>query len=307
MVLSKIRVDDVIKENGKISGVLAGGDELRADVVIACDGVLSLLSEKAGLQSPPSPQNFALGIKEVISLDSGVINDRFRLEGNEGAAHLYVGDITQGKFGGGFLYTNRESLSLGVVIGIEDAIDEKNPIEVPALLEAFKSRPEITPLIRGGNSVEYSAHVIPEGGFKAMGNLYGNGILVAGDAAGLALNIGFTVRGMEYALASGYFAAQTVLKAREAGNFSAVALGIYKRLLEEGFVLQDAKNFQETPAVLSNPRVFTHYPEMIGNLMKDIYAVPAGPKERLYPTLKRHVSLGELWGIVKDMREVMKI
>jgi len=307
MVLSKIRVDDVIKENGKISGVLAGGDELRADVVIACDGVLSLLSEKAGLQSHPSPQNFALGIKEVISLDSGVINDRFRLEGNEGAAHLYVGDITQGKFGGGFLYTNRESLSLGVVIGIEDAIDEKNPIEVPVLLEAFKSRPEITPLIRGGNSVEYSAHVIPEGGFKAMGNLYGNGILVAGDAAGLALNIGFTVRGMEYALASGYFAAQTVLKAREAGNFSAVALGIYKRLLEEGFVLQDAKNFQETPAVLSNPRVFTHYPEMIGNLMKDIYAVPAGPKERLYPTLRRHVSLGELWGIVKDMREVMKI
>jgi electron transfer flavoprotein-quinone oxidoreductase len=307
MVLSKIRVDDVIKENGKISGVLAGGDELRADVVIACDGVLSLLSEKAGLQSPPSPQNFALGMKEVIALDSRVINDRFHLEGNEGAAHLYVGDVTQGKFGGGFLYTNRESLSLGLVIGIEDAIDKKLPVEVPALLEAFKSRPEITPLIKGGNSVEYSAHLIPEGGFKALGKLYGNGILVAGDAARLALNIGFTVKGMEYALASGYFAAQAVLKAKEAKNFNIETLSVYRKLLEESFVLQDSKNFQETPAVLGNPRFFTHYPEMIGNLMKDIYAIPAGPKERLYPTLRKHLSLGELWSIAKDMREVMKI
>ena len=307
MVLSKIRVDDVIEDHGKIVGVVAGGDELRADVVIACDGVLSLLSEKAGLRSPASTRNFALGIKEVITLNSGVINDRFALNGDEGAAHLFVGEVTRGKFGGGFLYTNRESLSLGVVVGIEDAMDAKLPVEIPALLEAFKSRPEIAPLIKGGSSVEYSAHVIPEGGFKAMGNLYGNGILAAGDAAGLALNIGFTVRGMEYALASGYFAAQTVLKAREAGNFSAVALSIYKKLLEESFVLQDAKNFQETPAVLSNPRVFTHYPEMIGNLMKDIYAVPAGPKSSLYPTLRKHVGLSELWNIFKDLREVMKI
>ncbi len=307
MVLSKIRVDDVIKENGKVSGVLAGGDELRADVVIACDGVLSLLSEKAGLQSSPTPQHFALGIKEVIALDSGVINDRFTLEGNEGAAHLFIGEVTRGKFGGGFLYTNRESLSLGIVIGIDDAMDEKLPMEVPALLESFKSRPEITPLLRGGASVEYSAHVIPEGGFKALGKLCGGGILVAGDAARLALNIGFTVKGMEYALVSGYFAAQAVLKAKEAKNFNTETLCVYRKLLEESFVLQDSKNFQETPAVLGNPRFFTHYPEMIGNLMKDIYAIPAGPKERLYPTLRKHVSMGELWGIVKDIKEVMKI
>ena len=90
---------------------------------------------------------------------------------------------------------------------------------MPALLDAFKQRPEIAPLIKGGTTVEYAAHVIPEGGFKALSRLYGNGILVAGDAAGLALNIGFTVRGMEYALASGYYAAQAVLKARESGEF----------------------------------------------------------------------------------------
>jgi electron transfer flavoprotein-quinone oxidoreductase len=307
MILSKIRVDDVIKDNGKIAGVLAGGDELRADVVIACDGVLSLLSEKAGLRKPATPHDFAVGVKEVITLDSGVINDRFNLEDNEGAARLFIGEVTRGKFGGGFLYTNRESLSLGIVVGIQDAMGNNEPVEVPLLLEEFKKRPEIAPLIRGGSTVEYSAHVIPEGGFKAVGNIYGNGILVAGDAAGLALNIGFTVRGMEYALASGYFAAQAVLKAHEAGDFKAETLSVYKKLLEESFVLKDFRNFQETPSVISNPRFFTRYPNLIGDLMKDIYAVPAGPKSRLYPTLRKHLTLGELWGIIKDMKEVIKI
>ena len=307
MLLTKVRVDDVIKEKGGIAGVLAGGDELRADVVIACDGVLSLIPEKAGLRSSGLPHDYALGIKEVIALDSGIINDRFNLEGNEGAARLFVGEVTQGRFGGGFLYTNRESISLGIVIGIQDLLGDGAAMDVPALLESFKQRSEIAPLIRGGATVEYAAHVIPEGGFRALSHLYGNGILVAGDAAGLALNIGFTVRGMEYALASGYFAAQTVLKARETGNFNTETLSLYKRLLEESFVLKDFKNFQETPAVVGNPRFINHYPEMIGDLMREIYAVPAGPKNRLYPTIRKHLTLSEMWSEFKDLREVMKI
>ena len=306
-VLAKIKVDDVIKEDGKIAGVLAGGDELKADVVITCDGVLSLISEKAGLRVPGSAHDFAVGVKEVISMDSGVINDRFNLDGDEGAARLFVGEITRGKFGGGFLYTNRESLSLGLVLGIQDAAGDKAAIEVPALLEEFKERPEIVPLIKGGSTVEYSAHVIPEGGFKALGSLYGNGILVAGDAAGLALNIGFTVRGMEYALASGCYAARTVLEAKKKGGVNAENLGMYKRFLEESFVLKDFGNFRETPAVVSNPRFFNHYPELVGNLMKDIYAIPAGPKERIYPTLRKYLTLGELWAELKDLRGVTKI
>jgi electron transfer flavoprotein-quinone oxidoreductase len=307
MLLTRVRVDDVIKENDKIVGVLAGGDELRADVVIACDGVLSLVSEKAGFRAPGSPHDFAVGIKEVIALDAGVINDRFHLEGNEGAARLYIGEATHGLFGGGFLYTNRESISLGIVIGIESMLGTGSSLDAPALLDAFKQRPEIAPLIKGGTTVEYAAHVIPEGGFKTLGRLYGDGMLVAGDAAGLALNIGFTVRGMEYALASGYYAAQAVLRAKQAGNFGSENLSIYKQLLEESFVLQDFKNFQETPAVLSNPRFLRHYPELAGNLLKDIYRVPPGPKDRLYPTIRKVFTLAEMWSQFKDLREATRI
>ena len=307
MILPKTRVDNVIKENGKIAGVIAGGDDLRADVVIACDGVLSLLAEKAELHPPGKPEDFAVGIKEIISLDANLINERFSLDGNEGMARLYIGEVTKGLFGGGFLYTNRDSISLGLVIGTHDLLEKGGAAEVPAILDAFKSRPEIAPLVKGGSTLEYGAHMIPEGGYKGLSPLCGDGILVAGDAAGFALNMGFTVRGMEYALASGHFAAKAVLQAKASGDFSARSLSVYRKMLEESFILRDFMNFQETPSVLSNPRFFNHYPEFIGNIMKDLYEIPAGPKERIYPTLRKHLTLEELWAMFKDMRGIIRI
>lgn len=307
MLVSKSRVDDIIIENNKVVGVWAGGDELRSDVVIACDGVMSLLAEKAGLREPGNPHDYAVGFKEVIELESTLIEERFGLEGNEGAARLFMGEVTKGKFGGGFLYTNKDSLSLGIVVGIKDLMEGSPAVQAPILLDEFKQRPEIARLIKGGESVEYSAHVIPEGGLKALGKLYGNGILVAGDAAGLAMNIGVTVRGMEYALASGYYAAQAVLQAREKEDFTANSLSVYEKLLNDSFVMKDFAAFKEAPAVLDSSRFFNHYPELVGNIMKDIYEVPAGPKNRLYPTIKKYLTLKEMWSMAGDMRKVMKI
>ena len=303
IILSKTKVEEIIKENGKIAGVIAGGDELRSNVVIACDGALSIMAEKAGLHPPYDSRNFAIGLKEVISLEAATINDRFNLDGSEGAARLYVGDVSQGKFGAGFIYTNKESISIGIVVILE----EESPIQIAELLDAFKERPEIAPLIKGGNPEEYSAHVIPEGGFKAVGNLYGDGILVAGDAAGLALNMGFTVRGMEYALASGYFAAQAVLKAKAMGEFNAPTLRVYKDLLEDSFVLKDFRNFQEAPTVLGRTRFLRHYPEWLGNILKEIYQVPEGPKGKLFSTVRKHFNAAELWATLKDLKELRKI
>lgn len=307
MLVSKSRVDDVIIADGQVVGVWAGGDELRADAVIACDGAMSLLAEKAGLRNPGNPRDYAVGFKEVIELDSALIEERFGLEGKEGAARLFMGEVTRGKFGGGFLYTNKDSLSLGIVVAIKDLMEGSPAVQAPVLLDEFKQRPEIARLIKGGESVEYSAHAIPEGGFKALSRLYGNGILVAGDAAGLAMNIGITVRGMEYALASGYYAAQTVLQAQKKEDFSAASLSGYEKLLDNSFVLKDFMAFQEAPAVLDTPRFFKHYPELVGNMMKDIYEVPAGPKDRLYPTIKKYLPLKEMWAMAGDMRKVMKI
>jgi electron transfer flavoprotein-quinone oxidoreductase len=307
MILAKTLVSDVIRENGKIAGVIAGGDELRADVVIACDGALSLIPEKAGLRTPGRAHDNAVGVKELIQLDPNLINDRFNVADGEGAAHLFAGDITKGLFGGGFLYTNRDSISLGLVAGIEDVAKGDAAGDIPALFESFKARPEIEPLIRGGKTVEYGAHVIPEGGYRSLCPLFGDGILVAGDSAGFALNLGFTVRGMEYAMASGHFAAKAVIEAKKAGRYDAATLASYQKSLEECFVLKDFRTFQETPRVLANPNLFGYYPELLGNLMRDLYTIPEGPKSPIFTTLRQHLTLSRLWTLLMDAKEVMKI
>ncbi|HHV76396.1 MAG TPA: FAD-dependent oxidoreductase [Syntrophothermus lipocalidus] len=307
MLVTKSRVDDVILENGAVKGVRAGGEELRANVVIACDGVLSLVSEKAGLRKDMRPQNYAVGIKEVIEMDRATIENRFNLEGEEGAARLFMGDVTAGMFGGGFLYTNLESISLGLVVSIEALSENQRELTAPELLERFKERPEVSCLVKGGETVEYSAHVIPEGGFDALNSLYGDGILVAGDAAGFALNIGVTVRGMEYAMASGYYAAETVLRAREKGDYSRATLSQYQRLLEDSFVLKDFRNFRDALSVLDNHRFFQYYPELLGNILKDLYQVPPGPKDRLYSTIRRYLGVREACKILGDVRRMRKI
>jgi len=307
MLVTKSRVDDVIMDNDKVVGVRAGGEELHADVVIACDGVMSLVAEKAGLRKPGNPRDFAVGFKEIIELEPSVIEDRFGLNDNEGVARLYMGEVTRGKFGGGFLYTNKESLSLGIVVGIKDLMEGEPQVQAPTLLDDFKQRPEVANLVRGGETVEYSAHVIPEGGLKALTKLYGNGILVTGDAAGFSMNIGVTVRGMEYAMASGYYAAQAVIKARETGQYNANQLAVYELLLKDSFVMKDFQNFKDAPTALDNPRFFTVYPEMVTTMMSELYAVDAGPKERIYPTLKKHLTIRELWDMLGDLRKVRKL
>lgn len=307
MLITKGRVDELVFDQGKVAGIRTGGEELGADVVIAADGVLSLTAEQAGLRKPGSPRHYAVGFKEIIELEQQVVEDRFALQGDEGAARLFMGEVTKGKFGGGFLYTNKDSLSLGIVVGIHDLMEGPQKVQAPVLLDEFKQRAEIAPLIRNGQTVEYSAHVIPEGGMDALTRFYGEGLLVVGDAAGLALNIGVTVRGMEYALASGYYAAQAVLKARERNDYGAGSLKTYQDLLDNSFVMKDFKAFKEAPHVLDNKRLYNFYPELAGNIMKDLYAVPAGTKERIYPTIRKHVSLKELFSIFGDLRKVMKI
>ena len=303
-LVSSIRVDDLIRENNRVTGIVAGTDRIQANVVIAADGAVSLLSEKAGLKKFDVLQ-FALGIKEIIELPEKTIEERFNLASGEGAAQLFVGHCTKGIQGGGFIYTNKTSLSVGIVVYINSLIEKK--IESHELIREFNTNPAVAALIEGGKILEYSAHVIPEGGLKAMGKLYGDGILVAGDAAGFSMNIGVTVRGMEYAMASGYYAAQTVIQAKAKNDFTKAALSAYETLLNSSFVLTDFKNFQESLATLEYPPLFKHYPELALNIMKDLYSVPAGPKVRLFPTVKKYMSMSEIWSMVQLGRRMMKI
>jgi electron transfer flavoprotein-quinone oxidoreductase len=287
LIIPGYKVDDLVREDGRVVGIVSAGDEIRADAIVAADGALSFMAEKAGLRAKLAAKEYAVAAKEVIELPSPTIEERFGVEGGEGVAQLFFGSLTQGMFGGGFLYTNHESLSLGLVVAIHDLMEKGPPVSPHDLLEAFKARPEIRPLIAGGHPVEYSAHIIPEGGFRALPRMVTDGLILVGDAAGLALNMGVTVRGLDFALASGVMAARALLRAREQGDFSATSLAYYEKLVQDSFVWKDLQTFQHMPEFLANPRLQDFYPPVICNLLEQILWIGEEPKEKLSATILR--------------------
>ncbi|HVN95678.1 MAG TPA: FAD-dependent oxidoreductase [Syntrophorhabdaceae bacterium] len=308
-VISRHKVDDLIWEEGLVSGIRAGSEEIRAHVVVASDGVLSFMAEKAGLKSRLAPERYALAMKEIIELPEGKINDRFNVETGQGVAHLFAGDVTKGIFGGGFLYTNRDTVSIGVVAGIEGLMERTPPIDAYTLIDAFKERYEIRRLLDGGNLVEYSAHIIPEGGYKSLSKLYGNGIIVTGDAAGFALNMGVTVRGMDFAIVSGILAAETIFQAKDRGDFSAASLASYEKRLRETFVLQDFEASREMTEYLEHEDFFSFYPERFPGFLEKIMWFGEGPKERLGRSLWNELKSSGMLSFkrIKDLYHIRKI
>ncbi len=278
MVVPNMKVDELLRKEGRIIGIRAGGDEIGAQVVIVAEGVLRLLSSAAGLAPEPEARHHALGYKEIIELPAGVIEDRWHLNPGEGAAQLFMGTCTKGMMGGAFLYTNKDSISLGMVVGMEAMRSRRDGTESWQLLDEFKELPQIRPLVAGGTVAEYSAHAIPEGGISQVPRLAGDGYLVAGDTAGLSLNALVTVRGMDFAIASGYFAAEAVKKAKAAGDFSAAGLASYEQSLRDSFVLRDLQTAREIPSFMENPRLFTHYPQAVGRLLESIYTIDDQPQ-----------------------------
>ncbi|MBW7983652.1 FAD-dependent oxidoreductase FixC [Enterobacillus tribolii] len=296
--IAGIRVDKLVTRDGKVTGVEADGDVLEANVVILADGVNSLLGESLGMVKRIKPESVAVGVKEVISLPKGVLEDRFNLENRQGVAWLLAGSPSDGLMGGGFLYTNEDSLSLGLVCGLHH-IGEAGK-SVPQMLEDFKRHPAVRPLIAGGKMEEYAAHVVPEVGINMLPEIIGDGVLIAGDAAGMCMNLGFTIRGMDMAIASGEAAARAVLDAKEKSDFSRSALAGYRTRLEENALLHDLKTYRKLPAFLENPRLFRQYPQMAADLMADMFTIDGQPAQPMRKKILRHAKAIGYLNLIKD-------
>lgn len=300
VLITSITVDELLLEGDRVIGIRAGPDEIHADVVIVADGTKSLLLERADLRPRFDPANLALGVKEIIQLSEADIEARFNLKPGEGAAMTIVGG-TSGRQAGGFLYTNRDTLSLGLVIRLPDlAAGDQHPHE---LLERFRQHPYVSHWTRGGALVEYSASTVHEGSLEGMPPLYGDGFLVAGSAAGLLVNNLFTFRGIDLAVESGALAAQTYLEARQSGDFSAQSLASYRSRLDDSFVLQDMRTFCRAHHLVENPRFVAEYPELICEILESIYAVAPQPSlsvrslvlEKIKEKIGLTTALKDLW------------
>jgi len=289
-VIPKYKVDGLLREDGKFVGIRAEREDIGANVVVAADGAMSFIAKEASLRGKQEPEHFAVGVKETIELPKKTIEDRFNLHGDEGVAQLYFGSVSKGLTGGGFLYTNRESISLGIVVSIGALMKDTGHLETFQIIEEFKQRPEIYALIESGETVEYSAHIIPEGGIKSLPRLYGDGIMVVGDAAGFALNMGIIVRGMDLAIASGVMAAETIKAANKQGDYSARTLGAYETMLNNSFVMKDLHTFENVWKVLNNPRLFEKYPQAVSALLTELMFIGPDPKPKLSSTVLEQIK-----------------
>ncbi len=288
LLICETVVEDIIEKDGKVIGVKCGRAEgdIFADVVIVAEGVNSMLTQKAlKMQKMNMKEDYlAVAVKEVIYLDEEKIEDRFALEKGFGATIEVIGDSTKGMVGTGFIYTNKESISIGTGALMSQLI--KSKMSPNDLLESFKNNPMVKPLIRGGETKEYAGHMIPEGGYNAMPKLYGNGVLVAGDAAQMVN--GLHREGSNMAMISGKIAGETVIAASSKGNFSEETLSSYQKNLEETFIIKDLKKYKKSSEYFDhNPELFALYPELVSDAMYTFFNVDGTSKKDVQKKMMR--------------------
>ncbi len=259
-------------DQGRVCGVSTDrpDGDLTASVVIACDGVNSFLAKQAGLYPNADADNYTLGVKETLSLSKHIIDERFGVRDNQGVDLEILGG-TSGVNGGGFIYTNLDTIAVGVVLKLSKlSAQKKRPEDIIAEL---KRHPAIAPLVEGGQVVEYSAHLIPEAGLEMMPKMVADGLLVAGDAAALCLAAGIWLEGVNFAMASGMHAGQSASVAIDAGNVSANSLKSYTDRLNETFVLQDHKKLRKIPQLVLSDRVQHRYPAFVTGVVERMFRV----------------------------------
>lgn len=303
LLICETTVEELLMDGERCIGVRCDrqGGEVYADVVILADGVNSTLARKAGFHGELQAGNVALAVKEILFLPEEVIQQRFNVKDEEGVVIEMMGTVTDGMVGTGFLYTNKESLTIGVGCMLGDFKKNPNRTTPYALLERLKRHPSIAPLIEGGEMKEYCAHLIPEGGFHAVPKVYGEGWMIVGDSGGFVNAV--HREGSNLAMTTGRLAAETVIAAKAAGApLSARTLAAYKKALDESFVMKDLHKYRDMPQVLhESPHFFTTYPELVSRAAKTMFTVDGVDKKTKEREILGSFRSARRWrGLVSD-------
>src|SRR5579859_1052723 len=306
-LITGVTVDELLLEQGRVIGIQAGPDQIGADVVVVAEGTRALLLKQAGLREDFHPHDVSLGVKEVIARPEKTIEERFQCAPGMGMAYTLVGQ-THGIEGGGFLYTNKASLSLGLVVKI-DALYQSH-LQPHQVLDEFKRQPLMARLIAGGEVVEYSAQTVHRGGFHLMSRLYGDGYVAVGSSARLLLNNIMTLRGMDFAMISAAAAAKAILSAQgegSQGTYTAAALAQYETNLKQTSIYHDWQTFQATYPLLENKRLFETYPDLACQVMEALFSPAAEPSPKALAALRREMK-GKLstLDLAKDVLQVSR-
>lgn len=309
LLINETLVTECIVKDSQVIGVKTDrpDGEIYADVVVVSEGINSILPRQLGFHNEWKPSQVALAVAELIKLPAEKIEDRFNLEKGMGATIEMYGDTTQGMVGTAFIYTNKETLSVGCG-ALLSQMREKG-IKPYQLLEYVKQHPVIKPLIAGGEPTEYYAHLIPEGGYNSIPKLVGDGVMVVGDAAQFVN--GIHREGSNMAMTSGLLAAQTIIHAKNIGDYTARTLSHYKDMLKDSYVIKDLAKYKDASHIMEgNPAYFNNYMPLANMAMKEIFTVDGIPKSKkqkliLKRALQGQSSLKMVWDMLKLGRAML--
>jgi electron transfer flavoprotein-quinone oxidoreductase len=280
-------VDDVVIQDGRVVGIETRRRDGRAlaPIVVGADGVNSVVARRAGARPDFPLSALALGVKQVFALAPGVIEERFGVRDRQGVALEAVGHPTRGMQGGGFVYTNHASLSVGVICRLDQlAASGVTPEE---LLSAFEAHPAVSPWLRGAEPLEYGAHLLPLGAADLVPRLASHGLLLAGDAAGLLVSRGVTHEGANLAMASGAAAGVAAVAAHRARDFSATTLErAYRAELARLGVTAHVDAGRRVEAALRAPELYAALPEVAWEAARRFVSVGDGPPVGLRHALR---------------------
>lgn len=302
--ISGVTVEALHVEDGKVCGIIADNESLRARYVVLAEGANSVLAERYGFLPRPATSTMALGIKETLALDTQTIQERFRLNGNEGAAMLFSGEVCGDLPGGAFLYTNQQTLSFGVVCPLSSIA--QSDIPTADILTRLKTHPAFHPLLRDSETLEYGAHLVPEGGLHSMPERYaGEGWLLVGDALRSCVNTGFSVRGMDMALIGAKAAAQTLIntcrKPEQQNLFPA-----YHQEIQHSLLWDVLQRYQHVPALLQRPGWYHQWPALMQAISHEIWEQgnhPVPPlRQIVWRQFRRHGLRHLVGDIIRSLR-----
>jgi len=220
-----------LKRDGQPGSGYTPPTDIKAKVTVLAEGTRGALTQ-AWLRwqqvGSANPMIYALGVKELWETKRPL----------DAVIHTLGWPLPRDAFGGSFFYPLEPNLlALGLVVGLDY---RESTLDVHVLLQKMKRHPLFRPYLDGGEMVEWGAKTIPEGGFYALPQRrHGDGILLAGDAAGFVEVA--SLKGIHYAILSGMYAARTIFAALKAGDTSATGLAGYDRLVDASAIVRDLR------------------------------------------------------------------
>ncbi len=288
-LLTEVKVTGLLREEGEIVGVTCEElDPIRAELVVAADGVNSELARDAGLMDWAEPDEWFQGVKAVVDLPDGAIQERFGVGDGEGAAHLFSGDLFDGVRGGGFVYTNEDSLSIGSVFHLDSVAAER--AEPHELLDALLTHPFLGQWLDDAEYAEreYSAKLVPDSKKAALRSPHQGRLVVVGDAAGQMQAQGPIIKGMNHAVTAGGLAAEAYAQAKARGDTSRAGEFYERKLRDEGVMEKLRPRRYEVASALGEPEPVANLADavvdsavgrfgvrLLGDRLERLYSSPA--------------------------------